>query len=83
MNYYRAIPIGKRPTADEQAAALAQHRQVFKAGAPSGLAEALTEHGLELPEEKAVAFAKRVAMWTFIGSVVGLILYSVGLKGRD
>jgi hypothetical protein len=83
MNYYRAIPVGKRPSPADQAASLAKHRAIFQRGAPAGLKEALAEHGLKLPPSDASHFAGNVLMYALVFAGLGMVWAIVGLKGRD
>ena len=83
MNFYRAIPVGKRPSPADQLATLAKHRAIFAHGAPAGLERSLAEHGLVLPPSGLVNFGKNLLMWMFVISGVGVFWSLLGMKGRD
>ena len=80
MNYYRAIPIGKRPSPEDQAATLVKHRAIFDRGVPAGLEKALNEHGLLLPDSTAMTFVSKLVAYSAVTIVIGFIWVALGFK---
>lgn len=83
MNFYKTLPIGRRPSAAEQAADLAKHRKVFEAGqVPEGLREALAEHGLVLDDSKARKWVSNIVAVSFVFAGLGLVYKLLGIKAE-
>jgi hypothetical protein len=70
MYFWKTLPIGQRPSPEEQAADLVKHRQEFAWGkVPAGLEEALAQHGLSL-QANGQGFLIRNLESIVIGSIV-------------
>jgi len=80
MNFYRAIPIGKRPSPADQAVTLAKHRGIFARGTPKGLPEALAEHGLAIEPDPTHHFFKNVLMYSLVFAGLGVAWKILGIR---
>jgi len=86
MHFWKTLPIGQRPSAEEQKAELEKHRQAFAWGRiPEGLEEALAQHGLSLGPERP-SFVDRhlegFVVWTVVLGTIGFLVHRSASKGR-
>lgn len=84
MHFWKTLPVGQRPSAEEQKAELEKHRQAFAWGRiPEGLEEALAQHGLSLGPDRPSFVdrnAKAIAVSLVVVGAIGLLFRSRASK---
>jgi hypothetical protein len=75
MHFWKTLPIGKRPSPEEQKADLVKHYAKFAFGkVPDGLVEALAQHGLMLDPVPAVKYLLGLALGVSLIGAASILL---------